>query len=117
MNQFMENPHKIIHQLDLIVNQDLEYYGNLIRMKGNSSLNTKIVELLKNRIQTDLLKEYPQTDPEKITVAMDFIFSGVVETFRIWFNKDRKIPINEVAEIIEMITFSGVKTLLKCNRK
>ena len=30
MNQFMENPHKIIHQLDLIVNQDLEYYGNLI---------------------------------------------------------------------------------------
>ena len=115
MNQFMENPHKIIHQLNLIVNQDLEYYGNLIRMKGNSSLNTKIVELLKTRIQTDLLKEYPQTDPEKITVAMDFIFSGVVETFRIWFNKDRKIPINELAEIIEMITFSGVKTLLKSN--
>jgi len=113
VHDFLENPHKVLHHLDQIVNQDLEYYGNLVRMKGNSSLNTKIVKILKARIEAEFLKEYPQKDPEKVSVVMDFIFSGVVETFRIWFSAERKIPISELSEIIEKITFSGLKGFLK----
>ena len=113
MHDFLDNPHNVIHQLDLIVNQDLEYYGNLIRMKGNSSLNTKIVKVVKAKIESEFLKEYPGKNPEKVSAVLDFIFSGVVETFRIWFSAERKMPLNELADIIEKITFTGLNGILK----
>ena len=113
MHDFLDNPHKVIHQLDLIVNQDLEYYGNLIRMKGNSSLNTKIVKVVKAKIESEFLKEYPGKNPEKVSAVLDFIFSGVVETFRIWFSAERKMPLNELSDIIEKITFTGLNGILK----
>ena len=112
MRDFLENPHKVLHQLDLIVNQDLEYYGNLMRMKGNSSLNTKIVKVLKAKIESEFLKEYPERDPEKVSVVLDFIFSGIVETFRIWFSAERKMPLKELSDIIEKIIFTGLKGIL-----
>lgn len=113
MRDFLENPHTVIHHLDLIVNQDLEYYGNLLRMKGNSSLNTKIVKVLKTKIETEFMKEYPDKDPEKVSVITDFLFSGVVETFRLWFTAERKIPLKELSDIIEKLTVTGLKGFLK----
>lgn len=113
MQDFLENPHKVLHHLDEIVNQDLEYYGNLVRMKGNSSLNTKIVRILKAKVEAEFLKEYPQKDPEKVSVVIDFISSGIVESFRIWFTAERKIPMNEFSELIEKIAFTGLKGVLK----
>ncbi len=112
-HDFLDNPHKVLHKLDEIANQDLEYYENLIRMKGNSNLTSKILKIIKDRIEEDFLKEYPNKDPEKVSVVIDFIFSGVLETFAIWFNKERKMPISELSTIIEKITFTGIKGFLK----
>lgn len=113
MNDFLENPNKVLHKLDEIVNRDLEYYGNLIRVKGNSNLTIKIVEIIKERVEKDFLKEYPGKDPEKVSFVVDFIFSGLVETFRIWFNADRKLPLSELSETIETVIFTGIKGMLK----
>lgn len=113
LHDFLENPHKVIHHLDLIVNQDLEYYGNLIRMERNSNLNTKITRILKTKIEDKFLKEYPEKDPDKVSLVMDFIISGLVETFKIWFSAERKIPLNEFSDVIEKMIFTGLKGILK----
>lgn len=113
MHDFLENPQKVLHSLNEVLNKNLDFYANLLRMKGTSSLNTKIVGKMKKQIVHAFLVDYPNKDPEKVEIIINFIFSGIVEAFCIWFTTDRKIPLKELEETLENFVFHGIKGMVK----
>lgn len=112
MHTFLENPHKVLHSLDQIVSKNFDFYANLLRMKETSSLNTKIVGKIKEQIVQAFLADYPDKDPEKVEVIINFIFSGIVEAFCNWFTAERKMPLKELEETLGNFTFFGIKGMV-----
>ncbi len=113
MRDFLKNPHKVLKHLDQIASSNLAFYGNLLQMKNASQLNNKILGTIKPRLMHDYLSEYPNGDPEKTAVVIDYIFSGVLEVFRRWITAERKMPLAELEQTIEKVTFTGLQGMLK----
>lgn len=112
MHDFLKNPHKVLNHLNSLMSQNLTFYENLLNMKGDSSLNTKIVGKIKDQIVQEFLKDFPDKDPEKVDIIVNFIFSGIVQAFGIWFTADRKMPLAELQKTLADFTFKGVNGMV-----
>ncbi len=113
MRDFFKNPHKVLKHLDQIASSNRDFYGNLLQMKNPSHLNSKILGIIKPRLEHDFMADFPNRDPEKVAIVIDYIFSGVLEVFRRWITVERKMPLAELEETIEKITFTGLQGMLK----
>ena len=60
----IKNPYTFFEKITAILNQDLDFYSHLFRMRGNLSLSYKITTLLKTKILTSFLQEH-SCDPQE----------------------------------------------------
>ncbi len=60
----IKNPYTFFEKITAILNQDLDFYSHLFRMRGNLSLSYKITTLLKTNILTSFLQEH-SCDPQE----------------------------------------------------
>ena len=113
-SKYISNPKQIFDILTEIINGNLELYSNLMKLDSKSHVIRNLTRAL-----TDIVREGLKTsatltkDDGKINIAAQFITSGMLSTYQLWFNSDRVMPLEELSQEIGDIVLYGLKSLEK----
>ncbi len=106
----LKNPYLLFSRLTSIINQDIDFYECLLKSKSNATLMEKLLALLKERMiayyadQTDL-------NQQALAITADFMFAGLLEGYRSWFNSERSQPLEKVSQIMGILCIDGIHGL------
>lgn len=112
LKKVLENPYEIFDKLNTIINSDLDFYSHLLKINVNVNLASKIIELLKSEVKASIRNQIDMDDM-KLEIMIDYSVSGMISVYQNWFNSDRSKSIEDLAETISLIAFSGIKGLLE----
>lgn len=104
-------PYMVFKKLTAVINTDTEFFGYLMSMNANVSLSAKIVDMLKAKTKA-ILQKYMDADDRKLDLMLEFMVTGVVAVYRRWYNSDRREPIEEISDSINLLIFEGLKGYL-----
>lgn len=108
----MQNPFVFFQKLSGVLNGDLDFYGHLYLSGARTNLNQKLVSLLLPKTM-DALRPYAAVSDEDLRVAVRFALSGMITAYGEWYNSDRSMTIEHIAEIIGEMTIHGLRKYLK----
>lgn len=104
-------PYMIFKKLTDIINREPVFFRYLIAMDANVSLSTKMAEMLKARTKAILLK-YLTVDESRLDLMLEFMVTGSVSVYRQWYNSDRREPLENISDSINLLIFHGLKGYL-----
>lgn len=104
-------PYMVFEKLTAIINKDPEFFSYLMGMNANSSMSIKLVDMLKAKAKSILIK-YLTVDEQKLDLMLEFMVTGSVAVYRQWFNSDRREPLEEISKSINLLIFQGLKGYL-----
>ena len=107
----INKPYIVFEKLTAILSGNLDFYGHLVSMKSNTSLITKIVDLLKEKTREALIKQLPDIE-KKADIILDFVFSGMLAVFQSWFMSEHRPSIEFVSETVSLLCFGGINSVL-----
>ena len=107
----LENPFSIFEKLTSIINTDMDFYGHFFTMNGNTNMTNKIVNLLKEKAKPAMISQ-TGIDETTAETALTFMLYGMIAVFQSWFNSDRKRSIEDISEMISIISFKGLNGLI-----
>ena len=107
----MDAPYSLFERFSLLINMDPEFFGYLLSMNGNINLITRIMTLLKDKTREAMTAQLDVED-YKADIMIDFVLSGMLSVYQHWFNSDRKVPIEEVSQLISRMSFEGINGVL-----
>lgn len=110
-NRDSQGPYRNFERLTAIINTDLDFYGNLLSMRGNVSLVSKIAAMMKAKTKETLLSKI-DLDEAMFDVFLEYTFTGMVAVYHQWFNSGRRQPIEEIADIISVMAYHGFMGVL-----
>lgn len=103
----MQNPRILFEKMTTVLYDDLDFYGHLLKIDRNVSLVSKITGLLKEKVKSAFSSQI-EVDSGKLDVMVDYAISGMIGVYQSWVNSARKQSIEEIAEIINMMCFTGI---------
>lgn len=106
----LRHPDALLANLSSVMNQDVDFYTNLIMAKGNDSLDKKLIELLKEKT-VELCAEKSVLNREYVEMAADFAFSGMFKVYRGWLLSGRQMPVETMGHVISTLCFDGFNGL------
>ena len=106
LNTAIQNPQIIFERIAEIIHSDLDFYGHLLRMKGNDGLIVKMAELLKARLR-GVLSEQTDISAEGLEVLLDFEVYGMMGAYRNWFVSGTDQSIEALSEEVGILIFQG----------
>lgn len=112
----MKDPHLIFEKLTVIINNNIDFYGALLKTNGNVGLVFKIKELLKSKAQEGFASQF-DIEREKLAYMMEYALSGMISVYESWFNSGRKQSIEEISDIVSTICFTGFVGMIERNSK
>ena len=107
-----KNPYVFFEKITAILNQDLDFYSHLFRMRGNLSLSYKITTLLKTKILTSFLQEH-SCDPQEAEIFVEYAVWGMMTVYESWFNSQRSAPLEEISQKLSVVCVYGLAGLLR----
>ena len=107
-----KNPYVFFEKITAILNQDLDFYSHLFRMRGNLSLSYKITTLLKKKILESFLQEH-SCDPQEAEIFVEYAVWGMMAVYESWFNSQRSTPLEEISQKLSVVCVYGLAGLLK----
>lgn len=108
----IKNPYTFFEKITAILNQDLDFYSHLFRMRGNLSLSYKITTLLKTKILKSFLQEH-SCDPQEGEIFVEYAVWGMMAVYESWFNSQRSTPLEEISQKLSVVCVYGLAGLLK----
>lgn len=103
----IQNSYIIFKKLTLIINRDMDFYGNLLKMRANANLISKITASLKFEVKKNFLEQI-EMENKKLDIIADYAVSGMITVYQSWFNSDRSMSIEEVSQIVSTVCFMGI---------
>ncbi len=110
----LSDPRIIFDRLDNLICTDLEFYSNLFTMDENINLISKLTSLIKSKTKQSICRQLALTE-ERADVALEFLITGMVAVYQMWFRSNRTRPLSEFSDIIGSMCSEGLKGLLKKN--
>ena len=108
----IKNSYVFFEKITAILNQDLDFYSHLFRMRGNLSLSYKITTLLKTKILTSFLQEH-SCDPQEAEIFVEYAVWGMMAVYESWFNSQRSTPLEEISQKLSVVCVYGLAGLLR----
>ena len=103
----LQSPYLIFEKLTKVINTDTDFFGYLLGMNANVSLESKIADLLKSKFKMFVLQDV-EISELRLNLMAEFIISGMVAVYRRWFNSDRSEPIETISEEMKLLAFEGI---------
>ena len=103
----LQSPYLIFEKLTKVINTDTDFFGYLLGMNANVSLERKIADLLKSKFKMFVLQDV-EISELRLNLMTEFIISGMVAVYRRWFNSDRSEPIETISEEMKLLAFEGI---------
>ena len=110
--QSMKAPYTLFERFSRLINMDPEFFGYLLSMNGNIALITRIMTLLKDKTR-EVMTARLDIEEYKADIMIGFVLSGMLSVYQHWLASDRKVPLEEVSDIISKMSFSGINGVLK----
>ena len=110
----IKNPYLIFMKLTAVINSDLDFYGALLKTKGNASLVSKITDLVKTKARETFKSQF-ETDETTLFVITDYAISGMLSVYQNWFNSDRAYSIKKVSEVVGKMFSDGITGVINGN--
>ena len=110
--QSMNVAYTLFERFSRLINMDPEFFGYLLSMNGNIALITRIMTLLKDKTR-EVMTAQLDIEEYKADIMIDFVLSGMLSVYQHWLASDRKVPLEEVSDIISKMSFSGINGVLK----
>lgn len=107
----LQNPYNIFAKLTAVINNDIDFYGHLLRMGSNSTLLPKITEALKENIKLSFSSQ-TFVDSQTWDTVADFVLSGMLAVYQNWFNSNKEHSIEEVAKTVSIFTAFGMNGII-----
>ena len=108
----LNEPRIIFDRLDSLICADIEFYSNLFTMDENINLISKLTSLIKARTKRSICMQIGMSE-EKADVALEFLITGMVAVYQMWFRSDRTRPLSEFSDMIGSMCSEGLKGVLK----
>jgi AcrR family transcriptional regulator len=112
----LKNPYRIFERLTAIINTDLDFYGFLLSMRGNVSLVSKIVTMLKTKT-IETLRAQIEMDETTADIVLEYAITGMLAVYQQWFNSNRRQSIEEISETVSILFFHGFSGILEHQKK
>ncbi len=108
------NPQRFYEILTEVIGENLELYGNLLKIEAKSYVIRKIVGILMDKM-LKALKDSPfeMSDIKKLDLIAQFITSGMISAYQQWYNSGMSLPLEEVSKLIGTIILYGITSLDK----
>ena len=110
-NRCLQEPQIILTQLTNIINQDIDFYGHIMNVPGNTGLVAKLTDAIKQWVKKPFI-EQAYTDEETIDMMLDYTFSGMMTVYQKWFNSGRTISLDELSKRVSILIASGINGIL-----
>ena len=107
----LNNPYDLFRDVIQIINKDIDVYGRLLTVSGNSNLVQKIIQMIRQQICSTFVNKAP-VDKQTLDMAVYFILSGLLAIFTEWYNTGRRQSIEELSEQLSRLCFDGVHGLV-----
>ena len=107
----LQSPYLIFEKLTKVINTDTDFFGYLLGMNANVSLERKIADLLKSKFKMFVLQDV-EISELRLNLMAEFIISGMVAVYRRWFNSDRSEPIETISKEMQLLAFEGLNGFL-----
>ena len=108
----LQSPYLIFEKLTKVINTDTDFFGYLLGMNANVSLESKIADLLKSKFKMFVLQDV-EISELRLNLMTEFIISGMVAVYRRWFNSDRSEPIETISEEMKLLAFEGINGFME----
>ncbi|MDY3846623.1 MAG: TetR/AcrR family transcriptional regulator [Eubacteriales bacterium] len=108
----VNRPLRVFDTLSDVINDNIELYGELMKIDSSSQIVKKITQYLKEKIKQSLenvhLKDSRRTD-----FVSEYITTGLIAVYQSWFNSDRSYSLEKLSSDVGTIVLYGMKELLK----
>ena len=111
LKDIMGNPYDLFHDLLEIVNENIDVYGRLLTMNGNSNLVNKITQMIRRQICSTFEHEVP-VDKQTLDTSVYFMLSGMLAVFTEWYNNGRNQSIEDLSKQLSQLCFGGLHGIL-----
>ena len=112
MNTTLENPYRIFEGLTSVIDTDIAFYGNLLSMRKNVSLVSKVTAVLKQKTKQAMTKQLAIED-QLADVILEYVSAGMIAVYRQWFLSGNRDSVKEVSKTINLLTIHGIKGVLE----
>ncbi len=107
LKEALENPRTIFDRIDAIILADPEFYENFFTADENFDLISKMTSLIKERSKKTICSQIGLTE-ETADVALEFVISGMVSAYQMWFRTGRRAPLASVSGIVGNLCANGL---------
>lgn len=97
-------------RLNRLINEDYEFYNNLIRLDANGSLIKKIKEILKISVLPEVFASI-DVDHKLLQFLVEFVATGIVSVYVEWFYTDKSISLEKLAEVASAFSYNCILSL------
>ena len=106
------NPYDLFHDVMQIINKDIDLYGRLLTVTGNSNLVQKIIQMIRRKICSTFAREVP-LDQQMLDMTVYFLLSGLLAVFTEWYNSGRQQSMEELSKQLSCLCFDGVHGVMR----
>lgn len=103
----LKNPYNIFAKLTEVINNDLDFYGHLMKADSNSKLTAKIAAALQEKIKESFSSK-AAVDPLTLDIMTEYTMSGMLAVYKRWFNSSRDQSIDDISKIVSVLAVSGL---------
>lgn len=108
----IQNPYIIFERLTAIINNDMDFYGHLLKMNANANLISKISASLKTEVKKNFSSQI-EMENKRLDIMADYAISGMITVYQSWFNSDRSQSIEEISQIVSTMCFMGIAGMVE----
>ena len=99
--------------LNDLIYQDFNFYQNLL---SHANAHGSLISKIKNALQEEFLesaKDQLAALPEQFPYMIEFVSSGIISMYILWFDSDQEIPLEELAKTAGVLVSNGIDTLVR----
>lgn len=104
--------HKVFFCVTEAVRDNMEFFSYLLNISKTALVIVKVENTLKEKAK-NYFKKYLDIDEEVLTLALDYVISGMFSVFRSWLKSGQKLSVEEVTNHVGHMSVGCVNAILE----
>ena len=110
------NPSVFFERFIGFLNSEPEFYGTVLSMDSNSHLLKKVSMILFDDVKA-ILQNALRLDEAKVTFIAQYIITGGLLSFQIWYNQYRNFSVDEFSKLLTKVIVGGISQFTSQNKE
>ena len=108
--------YKVFFCVTETVRDNMDFFRHLLNISRTSVVIVKVENTLKQKA-IGYFKKYLELDEVILSLALDYIVSGMFSVFSTWLQNGQKMTVSEVTDYVGMMSLGAVNAILEANHQ